>query len=333
MSSVTSPQAPFIASSEFYLIPANTSPTDSSVSHIPPPTLAKLRTMNLPRMKDMRATGVTTQIISHVPVYANLQSCTRINDALNAAIYMNPDRFAAMASLPVPDGKEAARELQRCVTKYKFVGGVLALGRGDKIDGDGFEELWAAAERYKVPVAVREVWPSLEQIGREYNGNVPASALGAMVASCYTAHTASPVPLIQLYVAGVFDRHPNLRLIISRSGLDLASLFPRIEALCAILPAPTKPSRSFLEVWQHNFYVTTEDVLDMAGFKALLEQIPVDRVLYGANYPFDSERGKALMAELKESGVVGKEEWERIAAGNAEAVFGLKKGKGVRSGY
>jgi predicted TIM-barrel fold metal-dependent hydrolase len=165
MSSLTTPQAPFIASSEFYLVPANASPTDSSISLVPTPTIAKLRTMNLPRIKDMRATGVTTQIISHVPLYASPQTCVRINDALNAAIYMNPDRFAGMASLPVLDGKEAARELQRCVTKYKFVGGVLALGRGDKIDGDGFEELWAAAERYKVPVAVREVWPSLEQVG------------------------------------------------------------------------------------------------------------------------------------------------------------------------
>jgi len=86
-------------------------------------------------------------------------------------------------------------------------------------------------------------------------------------------------------------------------------------------------------VWQHNFYVTTEDVLDMASMKALLEQIPMDRVMYGANYPFE-ERGKVLMAELKESGVVGKKEWEGIASGNAEALFGLKGvGKRGRSSY
>jgi predicted TIM-barrel fold metal-dependent hydrolase len=136
-------------------------------------------------------------------------------------------------------------------------------------------------------------------------------------------HSSSPVPILQLYAAGVFDRHPNLRLITSRSGLTIASLLPRIESLSTSLPPALRPRRSFLDVWQHNFYVTTEDVLDMASMKALLEQIPMDRVMYGANYPFE-ERGKALMAELKESGVVGREEWQGIASGNAEALFGLR---------
>jgi predicted TIM-barrel fold metal-dependent hydrolase len=162
---MTTPHAPFIAASEFYLLPANTSPTESSIGLIPAPTLLKLRNVGLPRIKDMRATGVTTQIISHIPIYANPQSCRKINDALNAAIYMSPDRFAAMALLPALDGQDAARELQRCVTKNKFVGGVLALRQDVRIDEDGFEELWAVAEKYRVPIAVRDVWPSLEQVG------------------------------------------------------------------------------------------------------------------------------------------------------------------------
>ena len=165
MSATITPQAPFIAVSEFYLVPANTSPTDSSLGLIPAPTMVKLRNIGLPRIKDMRATGVAAQIVSHIPIYANLQSCMKVNDALNAAIYMNPDRFAAMALLPALDGKDAARELQRCVTKHKFVGGLLALRKDVRIDEDGFEELWAVAEKYRVPLALREVWPSLEQVG------------------------------------------------------------------------------------------------------------------------------------------------------------------------
>jgi predicted TIM-barrel fold metal-dependent hydrolase len=61
----------------------------------------------------------------------------------------------------------------------------------------------------------------------------------------------------------------------------------------------------------------------MSSLRALLEQIPVDRVLYASNYPVE-ERGKELMEELKESGFLTKMEWERVAWGNAETLFSMK---------
>jgi predicted TIM-barrel fold metal-dependent hydrolase len=84
-----------------------------------------------------------------------------------------------------------------------------------------------------------------------------------------------------------------------------------------------------LDVWQHNVYLTTADVLDMSTMRTLLEQIPIDRVLYASNYPLE-ERGRGLLDELKESEFLTKEEWERLAWGNAELLFGLKStaGKG-----
>jgi predicted TIM-barrel fold metal-dependent hydrolase len=57
--------------------------------------------------------------------------------------------------------------------------------------------------------------------------------------------------------------------------------------------------------------------------RLLLEQTPVDRVLYAGGYPWE-ERGMTLMQGLRESGIVSREEWERIAYGNAERLFGLK---------
>jgi predicted TIM-barrel fold metal-dependent hydrolase len=72
---------------------------------------------------------------------------------------MNADKFAALAMLPA-DGKDAGRELQRCVTKMRFVGGVLGLGRGSGAAlGPAYEELWCVAEKYRVPVVLRDVWP------------------------------------------------------------------------------------------------------------------------------------------------------------------------------
>jgi predicted TIM-barrel fold metal-dependent hydrolase len=62
----------------------------------------------------------------------------------------------------------------------------------------------------------------------------------------------------------------------------------------------------------------------MSTMRTLLEQIPIDRVLYASNYPLD-ERGREVLEEVKESGFLTKEEWERVAWGNAESLFGLGK--------
>ncbi|KAI8936559.1 hypothetical protein NX059_006960 [Plenodomus lindquistii] len=145
----------------------------------------------------------------------------------------------------------------------------------------------------------------------------------------HTSHTTSPLPFLHLYLSGVFDRHPSLRLILCHPGA-LPSLLPRIEHLLSNVPATDKPKRSYLDVWQHNIYLSTADVHEMSSMRALLEQIPMDRVLYASNYPLE-ERGKALMEELRESGFLTKEEWERVAWGNAEALFKLEKSHECRA--
>lgn len=133
----------------------------------------------------------------------------------------------------------------------------------------------------------------------------------------------SPVPVLRLFLVGVFDRYPNLRLVVANPGV-LPSLVPRIDAMLAAVPADEKPKRCFLDVWQHNIYLTTAEALDMASLRALLEQSPIDRVLYATNYPFE-ERGDGLMVELRESGFLSEQEWDKLAWANAEYVYGLGK--------
>jgi predicted TIM-barrel fold metal-dependent hydrolase len=117
----------------------------------------KLRNLSAGRVKDMRTLGHSKQILSHIPIDAPPQVCAKHNDAIHTAIVMNGEKFAAMAMLPT-DGKEAAKELARCVGRYRFVGGVLGLSRGLALDDEGFEELWNTAEKYRVPVCLRAMW-------------------------------------------------------------------------------------------------------------------------------------------------------------------------------
>ena len=155
-----------------------------------------------------------------------------------------------------------------------------------------------------------------------FQSSLSESVLAPIATHLHTSHNHSPLILLHLYLTGIFDRHTNLRLILPHPGL-IPSLLPRIEAVLSKIPITDKPKRGYLDVWQHNIFVTTADVLDMSTMRTLLEQIPIDRVLYSSNYPLE-ERGKELMQELKESEFLTKEEWEKVAWGNAELLFGLK---------
>lgn len=171
-SRITSQTAPLIAVEEYYLsavVPLASHPNDEPALHlIPETTRARLRNLGASRARDMRAHNTTLQILSHVPIDTSLRTCQKLNDALHAAIVMYPDRYAAMALLPCWGAKEAASELQRCVDKYKFVGGILGYRRGGwderQYDAQAFEELWAVAARYKVPIALRPLFPSMNQV-------------------------------------------------------------------------------------------------------------------------------------------------------------------------
>jgi len=203
------------------------------------------------------------------------------------------------------------------------VGGVVGIGEAHGVlEAKEWDELWSAAERHRVPVALNAVFPSREMIS-EFAGGFQDDVVGSLVTNFHAYRTTSPFLILRLYLLGVFDRYPNLRLILSQSGHSIPSLLPRILAFDTSLSPNVKPNRSFLDVWQHNFYVTTADILDLQSMSMLLEQIPLDRVLFAGNYPWE-ERGVEVMRELRESGAVTREEWERIACGNAEWLFGLR---------
>lgn len=86
---------------------------------------------------------------------------------------MQPEKFSALAMLPYGDGREAAKELERCVVKYRFVGGVLGFRRSGERgeggwkgwDGREWEEVWKCAERFGVPLALRPMFVTVEEVG------------------------------------------------------------------------------------------------------------------------------------------------------------------------
>ena len=158
---------PLVACIESFLSPTiniPSSPSSPALQLLPTPTLAKLKNLSHARIRDMRHLGHTIQVISHIPISGTPQMCSKLNDALESGTRLQGDKLVALALLPGGPGKggEAAAELQRCVTRMKFAGGVIAVGRG--VEDESFEEVRSAAQRLGVPIVLREDWPSGDQV-------------------------------------------------------------------------------------------------------------------------------------------------------------------------
>jgi predicted TIM-barrel fold metal-dependent hydrolase len=153
----------------------------------------------------------------------------------------------------------------------------------------------------------------------QYPGQIPPYIVAGLFTNFHARNSTSPLLVLRWYLAGVFDRHPSLRIILSQKGHDIPTLFPQIDSFLASLPVALNPKRTFQDVWQTNFYVTTADTVDLAGMRALIERTPLNRILYAGG-----EQASNLMSDLKESGMLSNEEYERIAWKNAEVLFGLK---------
>ena len=97
-----------------------------------PPTVQRLEDLGELRIKEMDEAGIDLQVISHsAPAMQKMDAASAVrlariaNDRLHEAVRAHPGRFAGFASLPTPDPKAAADELERAVTRLGFKGAMV----------------------------------------------------------------------------------------------------------------------------------------------------------------------------------------------------------------
>ena len=83
--------------------------------------------------------------------------------------------------------------------------------------------------------------------------------------------------------------------------------------------------RGLREVWSTNIWVTTSGMFSLAPFTCLIQQMPVDHILYSVDWPYsDNTDGLAFTKKVRRSGLVTEEELEGIAYRNAQAVLQVR---------
>jgi 2,3-dihydroxybenzoate decarboxylase len=259
---------------------------------------ARLLDMQDRRLREMDANGIEMMLPSlNAPAVQAIpdrkqaiEIARRANDFLAGEIAKRPDRFQGLAALPMQDPDAAARELARCVRDLGFRG---ALVNGfsqvdDAADATYYDlpqyrPFWAEVERLDVPFYLHPRNP-LPQHAHIYDGH--PWLLGPTWA--FAQETA--VHALRLLASGLFDVHPNLRIVVGHLGEGLPYSIWRVDNRNAWVKAPkTYPAKRPLgEYFRKNFYITTSGNFRTQTLIDAMLEISADHILFSADWPFEN---------------------------------------------
>ena len=100
----------------------------------------------------------------------------------------------------------------------------------------------------------------------------------------FTVETATHC--LRLIVSGLFDRLPQLQVIIGHMGELLPFAIQRTEQRLSHLPS-VRLERSLQEYLRENFWLTTSGNFHTPSLIGTLLQVGADRVLFAADHPFE----------------------------------------------
>jgi predicted TIM-barrel fold metal-dependent hydrolase len=274
------------------------------------------------RLKEMDEAGIDTQVLSHgAPSTQKLSAdiaaglTAQVNDRLAKVCAAKPERFAAFAALPTADPKAAADELERAVGKLGFKGAMIhGMAGGEFIDGKKYWPIFERAEKLDVPIYLHPSLPHARVTEIYYQDYAKDFPLVVRPAWGYTVETATQA--IRLVLSGVFEKHPNLKIILGHFGETLPFLLWRIDAA---LSRPGQKPISFRDIFCKNFYVTTSGFFSNPALLCCAMEMGVDHILFAVDWPFVPDNKGAV--DWMSGAPLCNEDKMKILSGNSKRLF------------
>ena len=279
------------------------------------------------RLAEMDQTGIEIALLSlnadgiqAIPDTAKAsETARRANDALAEAVRKRPDRFAALAALPMQDPQAAVAELQRCVRDLKFNGalanGFSQIGTADTAvyyDLPQYRPFWAEVERLGVPFYLHPRYP-LPSRRPAYEGHP------WLVASAWGFAEETAIHALRLMGSGLFDEFAKLQIVIGHLGERIPYDLWRLDHRLA--KVPNRPAKKTMRDYlRQNFHVTTSGHFSTPSLIHAILTLGADRIMFAVDYPFEDHAQAASWFDAAE---IAEQDRIKIGRANAMALFGL----------
>ena len=232
-----------------------------------------------------------------------------LNDTLGQWCRDHSRRFGFVASVPLPNGDDAAQELERAIGLGAVAVMISANVEGTNIGELSLDALWAKAERLNLPVLIHPVLA----------GPAPRAARFALAQTTqYTFDTTLGVG--SLLFSGVLDRFPQLTLVLSHGGGAYPYLAGRFDIMhtrmdrAAQADVAHKAPSAYAPMMAYDTIVHAPKAL-----RFLADLVGMDRLVLGTDYSFPPADLQPL-ASLRAAGFSAADV-NRIADDNPRRLF------------
>ena len=278
------------------------------------------------RLSEMDDAGIDVQVLSHCPPGAQAfgpsdaaEHARSVNDRLNSVVNAKPDRFAAFATLPTQDPEGSAAELERCVKEHGFKGAMIHGQTAGKFhDEDEFWPILGEAAALDVPIYIHPGFPNHNVIDLYYGKYKEKYPPLVQAGWGFTVETATAA--IRLILSGVFEKYPNLKIILGHLGEGLPFLVWRINMAFETMGRPDIPPIHFREQFCEHFWITTSGNFSDPALLCCIQEMGIDRILFSVDWPYVLNKpGTDWMDNL----MLNREDKNKILSGNAKKLLKL----------
>ena len=280
---------------------------------------SRLEDISDTRLRLMDETGVDVQVLSLTsPSLHNLGpdsvALARLtNDYVAEIVRKTPERFQGLAALPMAVPKEAANELFRSVNQLGLKGAMVCGRTQEKnLDHPDYWELFDCAQTLGVPLFIHPQIPQKAVRDALYSGFDELTDL-AFSTFGLGWHYEAGIQFVRLVLAGVFDRFPNLQIILGHWGEVILFYTERLAALNRV----TKFDKPFIDYIRQNLYVTASGMFSPSYLQRTVDIIGTDRILFSTDYPYQYRPGREARTFVEATNL-SQEDKEKFSFGNWE---------------
>jgi len=281
------------------------------------------------RLGLMDATGIELAILSlNAPGVQKildsaeaLDVAQKANDRMAAAVAAHPDRYAALAALPMHDAQLAADELTRCVRelglKGAMVNGFQQIDDDDNVhyyDEPQYRDFWATVAELDVPFYLH---PRMQIPSRAEN----YAGHPWLMSAPWGFAVETSIHALRLCGSPIFDDNPNLKVCLGHLGENIPFGLWRLDARMRFSRRGYRGSRPLGEVFREHFHITTSGNFNDAAFRCTLDMLDHDKIYFCSDYPFENMEDGTSWFDATD--VISNEQKLAIGRTNAMRLFGL----------
>ncbi len=249
------------------------------------------------RVEEMTKAGVEIEILSTPSMYIRVDAhspelCRVVNDTFAESCRRDPDRFKAFANIPFNNMDNALAELNRALALPGFVGVLITSNVGGKY------------------LHTPEFLPFWEEVARRRVLAFPAD---------------TTLSTMKLLYSGLFERFPDLILILAHLGGTLPFLARRIDLGFEVphfpdryRQIPRKPSE-----YLKKLYIDTALGWHKPAFECARALVGIEHIVYGTDYFMQNSEFMNWTNAFLDSLDLSKGDKEKIYSGNAERFLKL----------